>query len=116
MLNESFHLPWEVKGHWEPAWRSIHTTTYDYVEWRADGRIIGREYYDLTQTPTNSPTCSETATPPTTPTLHRFTHKSSDSPPASEQDAADIQILPRAVAQLSDTPVTLPLFERRPGA
>ena len=81
MLNESFHLPWDVKGHWEPAWRSIHTTTYDYVEWRADGRIIGREYYDLTQDPdeltnllrdgdpTNNPD-THTAPRPNPPTRH----------------------------------------------
>jgi arylsulfatase A-like enzyme len=48
-FNESFH-PAGDRG-WQPAWRSLRTASYQYIEWRAEGRIIAREYYDLRSDP-----------------------------------------------------------------
>ena len=48
---ESFLVQDDNPDHWQPAWRSIRSLTYQYVEWRAAGHVIAREYYDLVSDP-----------------------------------------------------------------
>ena len=54
----SFHEQWHVRTlangeGWQPSWRSIRTTNYQYVEWYTDGmsKVTFREYYDLNTDP-----------------------------------------------------------------
>lgn len=54
----SFHEQWHVRTllngeGWQPSWRSIRTTNYQYIEWYTDdmGKVTFREYYDLNTDP-----------------------------------------------------------------
>ncbi len=74
MLNESFHVGAFTARNWQPSWRSITTAAYQYVEWRQDGNIIAREYYDRATDPSQ---------------LHNLL---GDSSPANDPDVTSLHI------------------------
>jgi len=57
----SFHEQWrvprpdpqEIDYGWQPSWRALRTTRYEYIEWYTDDmkRVTFREYYDLIADP-----------------------------------------------------------------
>jgi arylsulfatase A-like enzyme len=57
VLNESFSRCFRRRirvcgsAAWRPAWSSIRTASYQFIEWRKFGRTIAREYYDIRRDP-----------------------------------------------------------------
>lgn len=107
VLNESFHVGAFTARNWQPSWRSITTSAYQYVESRQHGKIIAASITTAQPTHTSCTTFSATQPPRTTQTLLRSTSSFAAGRAAPDRRATDPATFPQGRFAFADVACAL---------